>query len=325
MLGTFRLILALLVALSHVDFRVVGLNPGVIAVVCFYLISGYVMAGLIQRHYPLSAAAPAFYLDRALRLLPQYTFYLVLTFGWQTLHPLQTPFLAVPPVAGDIFNNLLIVPLNYYMFNGSDRYTLIPPAWSLGAEIQFYLVAPFLLLWPKRMYVVGVFSLGIYLAALGGFIHSEWFGYRLLPGVLLFFLLGAYLRQCHCHRQHARAALSSLLLVIAVGLTSSVLFTQGSLRHAYNLETLLGLAIGTVLLQALARLARTDWDELAGNISYGVFLNHFLVLWTIFPQGVTPWQYPGFLVICITLAWLTQRYIEQPLLKARQKFRRKAP
>ena len=52
MLGSLRLLLALAVAASHVDYRIAGLNPGVSAVVGFYLISGYVMAGLLQRHYP---------------------------------------------------------------------------------------------------------------------------------------------------------------------------------------------------------------------------------------------------------------------------------
>lgn len=47
MLGVFRLALAL----SHVNVRIGGLNPGVIAVVCFYLISGYVMTGLLRSHY----------------------------------------------------------------------------------------------------------------------------------------------------------------------------------------------------------------------------------------------------------------------------------
>ena len=75
------------------------------------------------------------------------------------------------------------------MFNGSDQYTLIPPAWSLGAEVQFYLLAPFLLIWPKRLLLAGLLSLGVYLTALSGFINSDWYGYRLLPGVLMFFLL----------------------------------------------------------------------------------------------------------------------------------------
>ncbi len=161
-----------------------------IAVVGFYLISGYVMAALMRRHYAGSAHALAFYQDRAWRLLPQYFLYAGLTLLWLWLSQAQTPFLSRSPTLPDLLNNLLVLPLNYYMFNASDQFTLIPPAWSLGAEMQFYLLAPFLLLWPRRLYGVGLLGLTVYLAALAGLINSDWFGYRLLPGVLLFFLLG---------------------------------------------------------------------------------------------------------------------------------------
>ncbi len=72
MLGTFRLFLAMLVASSHTGLSLAGLNPGVMAVVGFYLISGYVTAGLMARHYSDPSQVSSFYLDRAIRLLPQY-------------------------------------------------------------------------------------------------------------------------------------------------------------------------------------------------------------------------------------------------------------
>jgi peptidoglycan/LPS O-acetylase OafA/YrhL len=322
MLGSLRLILAIAVAASHAGFRIAGLNPGVIAVVGFYLISGYVMAGLIRRHYSQPATAPAFYLDRALRLFPQYFTYLGLALAWQLYTQTENYHLSHPPTAADFINNILIVPLNYYMWNGSDRYTLIPPAWSLGAEIQFYLVAPFLLIWPKRLLVVGLLSLGVYLGALGGLINSDWYGYRLLPGVLLFFLLGALIQRHHHQKQDSRAAAIVALVALAATAALGILQLHGTLQQPYNAETLIGLVLGISLLHTLAARARARWDDLAGDLSYGVFLNHFLVLWTIYPQSMSPGQLPGFLAISIALAWLTQRCIERPLLKWRQTLRR---
>lgn len=321
MLGTLRLVLALMVVLSHAGVRVVGLNPGVIAVIGFYLISGYVMAGLIRRHYRQPAQAGAFYLDRAVRLLPQYFFYIGLTLAWYFFSRTETLFLSHPPTAGDLFNNLLIVPLNFYMFNGSDHFTLIPPAWSLGAEVQFYLIAPFILIWPKRVLAAALLSLSIYLAALGGLINSDWFGYRLLPGTLLFFLLGAYLQQLHQRQQSRRAAAITTLVALLAISTMGALLSYGTLRLPYNFETLIGLLFGITLLCILATRARTRWDSLAGDISYGVFLNHFLILWTVFPRGVNAAQLPVLLALSIALAWLTQRYMEKPLLRLRHRFR----
>lgn len=321
MLGTFRLVLALMVVLSHAGVRVAGLNPGVIAVVGFYLISGYVMAGLIRRHYRQPARAGAFYLDRAIRLLPQYFFYISLTLGWYLYSHTATVFLSHPPTATDLLNNLLIVPLNLYMFNGADHFTLIPPVWSLGAEIQFYLIAPFILIWPRRVLAAALLSLSVYLAALGGFINSDWFGYRLLPGVLMFFLLGAFLQQLQQQQQRLRSAGLTAVVVLLALLAMTVLQRYGTLHLPYNFETLIGLLSGITLLCTLATRARQRWDNLAGDISYGVFLNHFFILWTLFPQGASAAQLPVLLVLSITLAWLTQRYIEKPLLQLRQRFR----
>src|SRR5665647_1194548 len=82
MLGTYRLLLALAVALSHAGFMLGPLNPGVIAVVGFYLVSGYVMTGLLRNHYAAVARVPKFYLDRALRLLPHYLAIAAITLVW---------------------------------------------------------------------------------------------------------------------------------------------------------------------------------------------------------------------------------------------------
>jgi len=323
MLGTLRLLLALAVAVSHAGVHLGGINPGAVAVIGFYLISGYVMAGLIRRHYAQSLAPSAFYVDRAIRLLPQYLFYILLTLAWHLYSRADNYFLSRSPGPVDLFNNLSVVPLNYYMFNGSDRYTLIPPAWSLGAEVQFYLLAPFVVLWPKRLLAVGLLGLVAYVAALAGFINSDWFGYRLLPGVLLFFLLGAYLQHLHYqHSQRAQAltAVSAALAALAMGL----LHLNGTLHQPYNLETLLGLMLGIVLLQLLATRARARWDDFAGDLSYGVFLNHFFIIWVVYPQGIGAGQLQVFIALCIAFSLLTQRYIERPLLKCRHTLRRAA-
>ena len=123
-----RLALAIAVLCSHAGVRVQGLNPGVTAVIGFYLISGYVMAGLIRRHFAAADRVPAFYVDRLLRILPQYLLYAAATLAWFVVTGTHTAFLARSPGVGDLLNNLTVVPLNFYMFNGADQFTLIPPA-----------------------------------------------------------------------------------------------------------------------------------------------------------------------------------------------------
>ena len=48
MFGYIRFALAFLVMLSHIGVRVYGLNPGVMAVVIFYILAGYVVSHLFN-------------------------------------------------------------------------------------------------------------------------------------------------------------------------------------------------------------------------------------------------------------------------------------
>lgn len=318
MLGSLRLLLALLVALSHAGVRLFDFNPGVSAVVVFYLISGYVMTGLLRTHYSEWKDIPAFYLDRALRLYPQYLFIAGLTLIWITASGAHTAFLQRPPSLLDLLNNLAVVPLNLFMFNGSDQFTLIPPAWSLGAEIQFYLLVPILLLARMRGIVLLV-SFAIFLLAAWQIIHTEWFGYRLLPGVMFMFLLGSYLYEYHRNRLPDRALLVVLEFVLA-GLMLA-LGWSGRLAAPYNVETLTGLLIGLPALHILARMPRRGWDDFLGDLSYGVFLCHFLVLWLLGADAVQGWGLAAYLSAVAAIAFISQRLVERPILRLRRKLR----
>ena len=321
-MGTLRLVLALLVLLSHADLRIFQLNPGVTAVIGFYLISGYVMAGLVRRHYDSAARIPWFYLDRVLRLFPQYLAYALATLAWFLATGTQTYFLSRLPSATDLFNNLTVIPLNFYMVNGSDRFTLVPPAWSLGAELQFYLLAPAVLLWPRLGLALMAVSLAVHGLALHGRLNTDWFGYRLLPGVLWVFGTGMLL--FHWHRTRPRLAAA-----LGWGAPLAALAVYGYLRsrglHAapYHQEVLVGWGLGLPLLHWLARRRSGAWDHWAGDVSYGVFLNHFLLIWLLFPApGHTAWQLAALAACSVALSAATQRWLEKPVLSLRRKLRR---
>lgn len=321
MLGTFRLVLALCVAASHAGYYPWSLNPGVSAVIGFYLISGYVMAGLIRRHYAERSEIPVFYIDRCLRIFPQYLLYAGLALIWQLSTGKQTLFLQRIPNAADLLNNLFIVPLNFFMINGADQYSLVPPAWSLGAELQFYLIAPLLLLKQRRMIVIGSLSLIVFSLAVTGILDSDWYGYRLLPGVLIFFLLGALLN--HLHEQGKRRIATQMVTgsVVLAAVTAYSLYKADYLFRPYNQEILIGFCIAFPLLHVMGEAKRQAWDERLGDISYGVFLNHFFVLWMCFPRGVSFAVFPIFLGMCIVFSAISQRVIERPILRWRKNLR----
>lgn len=284
-MGTLRFLLALGVLISHLGIRIKGYTPGVIAVIVFYLLAGHVVARLWRkwRHQP--DASRRFYHDRAWRILPQYTvalFFSILI--W--LGGAQSSFLAIQPRLSYWLANMLIVPLNFYMYTGQDAFTLIPPAWSLGAEMQFYLITP-LLLSQKLFNLLMVFglSLGIFALAQLQILDTEHYGYRLIPGVLFIFLLGA-LHELSCRHTALRKLLIVLWLLNFIYFLW--LFTVGQ-HLPYNKEVALGLMIAMPLLALLSR-TKTDkqddsmavhLDRRLGALSYGIFLYHFPVIWLL--------------------------------------------
>jgi peptidoglycan/LPS O-acetylase OafA/YrhL len=322
-MGSLRFTLAILVLLSHAGMSIGGLNPGVSAVIVFYAISGYVMAALISRHYGQAAATGRFYLDRMLRIYPQYTFYALAVALWWYVAGRNTPFLQRPPEVSDWLNNLFIFPLNYFMYNGSDRFTLVPPAWSLGAELLFYALAPWLWRHWRIALALALASLLVQSTAWHGQIHSDWWGYRLMPGVLWVFVLGMALhRYQSAHPAVARRIVWTTPVVVA--LVAAYLAAQGHLSQPYHREVLIGLALGIPLIHLLSQTPPKGHgtDQRLGDWSYGIFLNHFLIFWVLqLEQPQTALQWVTVLLSSITLSALTQTFIEQPILRWRRHMR----
>lgn len=325
-MGSLRFILAILVLLSHTGQTLMGLNPGVMAVVVFYIISGYVMAALMDRHYATADRVIPFYADRLLRIYPQYALYAAAAAVWLSATGHRTAFLSAQPSLQDWLNNILIIPLNYFMFNGADLFTLVPPAWSLGCEVLFYLLAPWLWQRWRLAWLLGAASLCVQIMAWHGLLHSDWWGYRLLPGVLWIFVLGMAMRRYQVtHRQATNLVVACLPLMFAA--TAAYLAVIGCLKQPYHREVLLGLGLGIPLVHLLSQhTSRALWlkqlDTRLGNVSYGIFLNHFLLIWCLgldHPQGASDW---GVLLFSsITLSALTQRWLEQPVLGWRRRWR----
>ena len=325
MLGTFRLILALAVALTHAGVTVAGRDPGVIAVVCFYLISGYVMTGLIRVHYGQPVQARHFYLDRALRLWPHYLVVAAITLAWFYLSGTRTYFLARTPTATDFLNNLTILPFNYYMFNDANRFVLVPTAWSLGAELQFYFIAPLVVLTGGRILVLAG-SAAVFVLACFGYLNTEWYGYRLAAGVMFMFMIGSLLYDAHgSPGEPGRARTIILWTTLSIVILAGVLAATGRLFRPFNPEVLLGLICGVPILHFLGRLPRRRWDVSLGDLAYGVFLNHLLIQLVLFTQvPVTPTTTAIYVVLSIVTACVLFHLVEKPIVKLRYALRKAA-
>lgn len=315
-MGIYRIFLAVFVALSHMGFTFYGLNPGVTAVVSFLIISGFVMTALINRYYLKLSAVPAFYMDRMLRIQPQYLFYLIATAVCFYSIGISSPFLTKLN-AETLALNALIIPANFYMFSFFDGRLMIPPAWSLGLEVCFYLVIPFLLIYRLR---VPAFFLSVlfFMVAYYGVINTDWYGYRFLPGTLFIFLLGSFL-----HEKSKGFILISTYILTCVFLVLTLFFDFK--KVPFNPEVLLGIVIGLPAVYWLSKVKLGRIDHALGNISYGLFLNHFLLIWIFQRFGIQEpnyWQAIGLIFLSFSLASLSYYLVERPAVNFRRKIRK---
>lgn len=275
-MGLYRLFLAVLVAISHVGIRFYGYNPGLVAVISFFLLSGYVMTVLIEKHYKQPSAIPTFYLDRAARLFPQFMFYMVLAFICIYFFKINTPNTNLLSFSKWLLN-FLILPLGYFMYWESNGALVIPQAWSLGLEMTFYMVIPWILVYCSKRQIFGLAGISflVFLAAYLGMINTNYFGLRLLPGTLFMFLTGSAFFENDIYSRKFRA----IIFLLAGSLLVIAFFNKQLYQLPYSKDVLVGLLVGILAINFLRHVNFSSIDEFFGNLSYGVFLNNFIVIW----------------------------------------------
>ena len=182
--------------------RVPGFASGFVSVDIFFVISGFLIAGIILRQIQEGKFSfRTFYLRRFRRILPALAVMLIGTVGlsWFVLLPEDFKLLGRHVAA-----TVLMIP-NMSIWHSSRNYFAptvdanpLLDLWSLGVEEQFYLLTPLLLLlliryvssrWVKRVLVsvlLGSLGLAIWLAiyhAGVGFYWSPPRAWELLCGV----------------------------------------------------------------------------------------------------------------------------------------------
>ena len=322
-MGFYRLILAYAVVYGHVRGALLGHNPGAVAVISFFLLSGFVMTALVRKHYASLPAVPLFYADRFVRLAPQFYLYSALTLAGVLVFGLRHKWLHAAPTASSALEQLLLFPLNFYRLFPEDM--LLPQTWSLGLEAIFYAVFPLILLSRMRL-VAAIISFAIYLTAYAGVIDTDLYAYRYLPGTLFIFLTGSYL-------QNASTALERWMPTACFGAAALLLvlaFVSPRFGVPPNQDVLLGLVIGIFMVAVLQRVDRpSPANEFAGDLSYGIFLNHNLIYASL--GLITPaidadgWAgMPVFILVCAVstlLSYASFATIEKPLIAWRHKWR----
>jgi peptidoglycan/LPS O-acetylase OafA/YrhL len=137
-----------LVVLFHFDIGI--FSGGFIGVDVFFVISGFLMAGILTRKLEISPARALpkeivnFYLARARRILPALLTMclMIIMAGWLYLSPAQYNDLADQVIAslGFYSNNFFLGQNGYFETDSNQK--LLLHTWSLSVEWQFYIILP---------------------------------------------------------------------------------------------------------------------------------------------------------------------------------------
>ena len=330
-MGAYRMLLAYLVVFSHVHPYILGndfgYHLGVVAVVSFLLLSGFVMTALIEKYYLSIGQVVPFYFDRLLRIGPQFIVYSILTLFAAHEFGLRHQWMLSPPPWNETIPQLLIFPLNFYWLFPR---MIIPQAWSLGLEAAFYLVFPFVLIFRVRG-AAAVVSFGIFFLAYTGVLDTDLWGYRYLPGTLFIFICGSWLASANTAWERlapfAMVAVATLLLIWT--------YLHPSFALGNNRSVLAGLILGVPAVARIRLLAdNPSWlSDKAGDLSYGVFLNHLLIIGAIssfanvhVDRMALGTQIGYVTMICASasaLSFVSFRLVEAPLIAWRRSLRRR--
>ena len=209
------------------------------------------------------------------------------------------------------------------------------PDWSIGLEMQFYLVMPFLMLalgprfwWPRALLVVVGTALVAY--AVRGY-SSQFDMPSFLPMKLGVFMIGMFIAYGVARRDLRAPALMVALIVAMASATRRDHVTMTLAVMAVGFMLLVGGAylpgVGLLhrALHPVRRVLASRVGHWAGETAYSLYLVHLLIL---LPVTATLMRFEGYtemssslrflctgavtLAISLTLATLIHRWIERP-------------
>jgi peptidoglycan/LPS O-acetylase OafA/YrhL len=203
---------------------------------------------------------------------------------------------------------------------------LIPQAWSLGLELGFYVLAPFLVRRSLRWVLLAIAaSVALRLAgARAGFVSDPW-SYRFFPFELSMFLLGtlSYALYARVNRRPARVweqgfglSLIAIVLLYPAYRTADSTFFSASKLFLYSY-----LALALPFLYRTTRASRVD--RLVGELSYPIYLSHMVVCTALLPLPVLAGR-PNLFTVCVilssgALSWLAVKLVDMPVNRFRQR------
>lgn len=308
-----------------------GFWGGFVGVDVFFVISGYLITGILLRELASGTfSIVGFYERRVRRILPALFLVLLacIPLGWFLMDPYAFERLGQGLVAVTAFvSNILFWKTTNYFTTTVENPLL--HTWSLGVEEQFYIFFP-LFLWCVWRYARAWLWLAIALGAAGSLAMSQWgvqsgraiAAFYLSPTRAFELLLGALVALAAYRDRIPKlgAVHSSILAWSGLGaiVWAIVAFNRGTPFPGWHaLIPSVGAAAILAFVRADDLLGRLlSWRVMVGIglVSYSAYLWHQPVFAFVHIAGWTPGLAAklGLVALSLALAWLSWRYVERP-------------
>ena len=361
--GLIRTLMAIAVLTAHAGpifgLDITYLTGGQISVQIFYMISGFYMALVLNTKYTFKNSYLTFIGNRFLRLYPSYIVVVAVTFllfflfrSWKGISII--PFdswkeydLSLITIIFFIFGSIVFIGQDWAMFFGVDpqsgnllpaasftscelpayKFLFVPQAWTLGLEITFYLIAPFIVR-RKTFYIV----LLAFASFLTKFVLNKYFGlardpwsYRFFPGELTLFLLGALSYKFYCFLKiREKRYLNSYVCISVWAVIITILLFYRLLPHPklpYRLYDSVCLLIPLALPFIFHVTKNLRYDKFIGELSYPIYISHLIVVLGLKALNIeTVTSNIGIITLFVTIAAALGllMFVDRPIDKFRQ-------
>jgi peptidoglycan/LPS O-acetylase OafA/YrhL len=327
-----RAIAVLSVVLYH--FRCVGFSGGYVGVDIFFVISGYLIGGIIIGDSSRGVFSYVrFYTRRIKRLFAAYFIVGMATLaaGWWLLMPADYRAYAKTLIASTAFLSNVVFYHDAGYFDASSSSKPLLHTWSLGVEEQFYIFFPILIRIALRFGGKAATLRTILAVAVASLVASQYLLVRDPPASFFLLIprawemmLGAAASQILADDRRLPAAAGRVLTWVALAAIAATIGLFNDRTPFPGLSALPCCLATAWLLWYGARqpgdaVERTlgKWLPVAvGRISYSMYLWHWpvYVFLLYYLAGSFPWEarLAAFALTCI-LSVASWRYVEQPV------------
>ncbi|MEM7774293.1 MAG: acyltransferase [Pseudomonadota bacterium] len=354
-MGIFRFLLASSVVFSHVPPWIgLTLFPGNLAVEMFFVVSGFYMSLILSGRYdPTSwAGRSRFYASRFARLWPTFLLTAVCVQVWWIIVSI---YLGRAPTGVADYYALIDNSLVYFLLHASNwlmigqdvaaifhvsadsgvRLSFGPPetlpdgsvwlgfilyigqAWSIGTEIWFYLIAPFLItLSTRTLLAVALASLVLRATMSAAGLEVYFF----FPTQLVFFVTGM-LAHRHAKSLPLRSGQSVFLFISIVGASAVIFSSVIGLDERF--KWLLYPFVIILLPAVFDSTKRNTIDRNIGDLSYPIYITHMFILGVYTPVSKQlGLALSGEIILAITVlaSVLILIFVEKPVNTWRERF-----